>query len=67
MVNKQKPTNLILKRPEFIELQNITEPLSKLVNEYGINQVILHLGLVAQKQISAKFAFMIWSIISNGE
>ena len=54
---------------EMVFLRYLLEPIVRLdlVNEYGINKVLLHLGLVAQKQISAKFAHMIWAITSSGE
>lgn len=64
MFNKQQAKNIFVKKPTFSEIQNITDGLTELIDKYGINQVILHLGLVANSKISRNFAQKIWSMIN---
>lgn len=66
MFNKQQTKNTaFVKKPNFSEIQNITDGLIELIDKYGINQVILHLGLVANKKISKNFAQKIWAMIGS--
>jgi len=53
-----------VKRPDFIEIKNVYDVLDKLVDQYGIEKIILHLGQVANKKISRNFASKIWGLSS---
>jgi len=62
-INKKHNAGFV-KKPEFIEIYNIYDGLDKLVDEYGITKVLLHLGQIANKKISKQFAGKIWNIVS---
>lgn len=62
-INKKHNTGFV-KKPDFIEIYNIYDELNKLVDEYGITKILLHLGQIANKKISKQFAGKIWSLVS---
>ena len=64
---KGKHNNDFVKKPEFIEIYNIYDNLEKLVDEYGISKVLMHLGQIANKKISRQFASKIWTLVSTPE
>lgn len=67
MFNKRKK-NFIIKKPDFVEISNVYDTLTSLVNTYGIIKVIQHLGLVAEKNVSKEFASKIWRVVvSNND
>lgn len=61
----KKQNGFFVKKPEFIEIYNIYDALERLVDEYGISTVLLHLGQIANKKISRQFAGKIWEIVSD--
>jgi len=57
--------NMFVKKPEFVEIYNIYDALDKLVDEYGISKVLMHLGQIANKKISRNFASKIWGLTTE--
>lgn len=55
------------RKPDFIMISNVYEDLSKLVENYGITNVIQHLGYIANEKISREFAGKIWYVVSKPE
>lgn len=62
MFGKNKKFNPV-HRPEFISISNLYDDLCNLVDKYGIQAVILHLGDVAKDKISRDIAGKIWRTI----
>ncbi len=54
-----------VKKPDFNLIDNIYSELSSLVKNYGITSVLLHLGYIANEQISREFASKIWYTVTN--
>ena len=61
----KKPFGGSSNRPDFIMISNIYDDLSVLVDKYGINKVVEHLGHVAHEKISKEFAGRIWWVVSK--
>ena len=62
-MHNKNGNGFFVKKPEFIEISNIYEDLDALVDKYGIEKIILHLGQIANKKISRQYASKIWSLI----
>lgn len=60
---KNKKKVEFVKRPEFIVINNIYDDLYQLTDKYGFEQVIMHLGEVARKQVSRDLASRIWGAL----
>jgi len=56
---------LFVKKPDFNLIDNIYIELSSMVKNYGITSVLLHLGYIANEQISKEFASKIWYIVTK--
>jgi hypothetical protein len=57
-----------VQKPDFVEISNIYDSLTSLVNTYGLIKVVQHLGLVAEKNVSREFASKIWrAVVSNND
>jgi len=65
MDNRKDSKNVFVKKPEFVEIYNIYDGLEKLVDNYGMSKVLMHLGQLANKKISRQFASKIWALTSN--
>lgn len=63
MYNNRKNNSIFVKKPEFVEIANIYDGLERLVDEFGVEKVLLHLGLVISKKISRQFASKIWNLV----
>ena len=63
MFSKNKKKNDFVKRPDFITIDNIYDDLYRLTEKYGFEQVIMHLGEVARKQVSRDLASRIWKVL----
>jgi len=55
------------RKPEFTMINNVYENLSELVENYGMTNVIQHLGYIANEKISREFAGKIWYVVSKPE
>jgi len=62
MLNKKNKKDFV-KKPEFIVINNIYDELYRLTDKYGFEQVIMHLGEVARKQVSRDLASRIWGAL----
>jgi len=67
MIRDNKKDASFVKKPEFVEIYNIYDDLDKLVDEYGIQKILLHLGQIANKKISRQYAGKIWAIAAPNE
>ena len=65
MKTNGKLESVFVKKPEFVEIYNIYDSLETLVDSYGIEKVLQHLGQLANKKISRQFASKIWALTIN--
>jgi len=63
MFKSKKTKDEFVKRPEFIVINNIYDELYRLTDKYGFEQVIMHLGEIARKQVSRDLASKIWGVL----
>ena len=63
MNHNRKNNNIFVKKPDFVEIANISDSLEQLVNDFGIEKVLMHLGQVVSKKVSRQYASKIWSLV----
>lgn len=54
---------IFVKRPDFMVIANVYEDLDRLIQTYGMEKVVTHLGEVAKDRLGREWASRIWGLL----